>query len=407
MAIREEILDELLKDYKSPDDLLGTNGIMKELEKRLLNRVLNGELDYHLGYKKHAESGKNSGNSRNGHFKKTLTTKNGEIDLQIPRDRNGEFEPTIVPKGKTRLSAIDDQIIALYARGLTTREVQAHLKEIYDVDVSPDLISTVTNSVIEEVREWQSRPLNEIYPIVYFDALRIKTRDEGRIINKAVYIALGVNMEGKKEVLGIWIEKTEGAKFWLQVMTELKNRGIQDIFIACIDGLKGFPESIETIFPKCEVQLCIVHMVRNSLSYVSWQERKKVAADLRKIYTASTADEGLLHLDKFKNKWDDKYPVIAKSWKNNWDHLSIFFGYPPEIKKVIYTTNAIESLNMSLRKVIKNRGSFPNDQAVSKILFLALRNISKKWNMPIHNWKAAVNQFTIMFEDRMPKNFGI
>jgi putative transposase len=302
MDIKDEIIDELLKSYKNPDDLLGSNGILKELEKRLLNRVLSSEMDHHLGYKKHSEDGNNSGNSRNGHFSKKLKTKNGEIKLDIPRDRNGAFEPGIIPKGKSRISAIDNQIISLYARGMTTREIQGHLEEMYDVDVSPDLISTVTDSVVNEVKEWQNKTLDSVYPIVFFDAMMVKIRDNGRIVNKAVYIALGVNMEGHKEVLGIWIEQTEGAKFWLKVMNELRNRGVEDIFIACIDGLKGFPESIESTFPHCEVQLCIVHMVRNSLKFVPWQDRKKVATDLKMIYQSVTMEEGQQNLTEFSNK---------------------------------------------------------------------------------------------------------
>jgi putative transposase len=405
MGIKDELIDELLKDYKKPEDLLGNNGILKELEKRMLDRVLKSEMEHHLGYKKHSEKGNNSGNSRNGSYSKKLKTKNGELELDVPRDRNGDFEPLIVPKGKTRISAIDNQIISLYARGMTTREVQSHLEEMYEVDVSADLISKVTDSVIEDVKDWQQRPLNEVYPIVYFDAMVVKVRDEGHIRNKAIYIALGINLEGQKEVLGLWIEQTEGAKFWLQVMNELNNRGLKDIFIACIDGLKGFPDAIETVFPKCEVQLCIVHMVRNSLKFVPWQDRKKVATDLKTVYQSATQQEATNNLKKFQGKWDGDYPMIFKSWNKNWDRLTVFFNYPPEIRKVIYTTNAIESLNMSLRKIIKNRGSFPTDQAVSKILFLALRNISKKWNMPIRSWGKAINQFSIMFEGRLPSQF--
>ena len=400
----DDLLDHLISDYKSPEEVVGENGLLNQLTKRVLERMLNSELTEHLGYTKNSILGNNSGNSRNGRSKKEILTDQGKISLDIPRDRNGEFDPKIIEKGQRRFSGFDDKIISLYARGMTTRDIQSHLKEMYHVDVSPELISTVTDSIIKDVKDWQSQPLNSIYPIVYFDALVVKIRDEGHVRNKSVYLAIGINLEGIKEVLGLWIEQTEGAKFWLKVVTELKNRGLQEIFIACVDGLKGFPEAIESVYPQAEVQLCLVHMVRNSLKYVSWKERKQVASDLRTIYRSSTANEAELKLDEFEDKWNKRYPIISKSWRNNWDRVIPFFAYPNEIRKIIYTTNAIESLNSTVRKVIKNRGSFPNDQAATKLIYLALKNISKKWTMPVQNWKPALNQFAIVFENRMIKD---
>jgi len=324
------------------------------------------------------------------------------VPIEVPRDRNGTFEPQIIEKHQTRFTGFDDKIISLYARGLSTREIQQHLEEIYQVEVSPALISSVTNEVIDEVKAWQNRPLEELYPILYLDALQFKVRDGAHVRNKAIYVAIGVKLNGLKEVLGLWVAQTEGAKFWLQVMTELKNRGVNDIFIACVDGLKGFPEAIETVFPKTEVQLCIVHLVRYSLNYVGWKQRKEVAADLKLIYSAATEAEAEQRLAEFAAKWDAKFPTIAKSWRTNWARVIPFFAHPPEIRKVIYTTNAVESLNMSLRKVTKARSSFPNDEAVLKLLYLALRNIAKKWTMPIREWKAALNRFAIVYENRMP-----
>jgi len=322
--------------------------------------------------------------------------------LNVPRDRNGEFDPKIVKKRQKRFDGFDEKIISLYSRGITTREIQGHLEEIYGVEVSPTLISDVTNAVIGEVKEWQARPLESIYPIVYFDAIVVKSREDGRVRNKSVYLALGVNIEGQKELLGLWMANTEGAKFWLNIITELKNRGVEDILIACVDGLKGFPDAIGAVLPETQVQLCIVHMVRNSLKYVAWKDRKKVATDLKAVYNAITIDQAELKLDEFSSKWDDKYPTISKSWKTHWENIIPIFDYPEDIRKAIYTTNAIESLNRSLRKIIKTKGAFPNDDAVYKILYLALRNASKKWTMPIRNWHAAINRFAIAFEGRVP-----
>jgi len=397
-----QLADSLLTNYKKPEDLIGENGLLKQLTKMLVERALETEMAEHLGHDKSDPVTNVTGNARNGHSAKTLKGEFGELPLDIPRDRQGVFEPQLIGKHQTRWAGFDDKIISLYARGMTVREIQGHLTEMYGTEVSPSLISAVTDAVSEEVKAWQARPLDPLYPILYLDCIHIKVRDTGAVRVKAVYLAIGVNLDGHKEVLGLWIAQTEGAKFWLQVVTELKNRGVQDIFIACADGLKGFPEAIEAVYPKASVQLCIVHMVRNSLNFVSWKTRKEVAADLRLIYQSATVEEAEQRLSEFEAKWDDRHPPIAQIWRRNWSRIIPFFDYPPEIRKVIYTTNAIESINMSLRKIIKNRSSFPTDEAASKLLYLALNNISRKWTMPIHDWKAALNRFTIQFEDRMP-----
>lgn len=403
---QEELLDELIAGYEKPEDLIGPEGLLKVLTKNLVERAMQQEMTHHLGFEKHARATPTAEpgpapNSRNGSSKKTLKGDFGALEIKIPRDRKAEFEPKIVSKNQTRWHGFDDKIISMYARGMTTREIQAHLTDIYQVDVTPDLISTVTDGVIEEVAKWQTRPLDAVFPIVYLDALSVKIRDEGQVQNKAVYLAIGVNMEGLKEVLGMWIEKTEGSKFWLQILTELKQRGVQDILIACVDGLTGFPEAIESVYPKAEIQLCIVHMVRNSLKFVSYKSRKEIAKDLKSIYRAVNADEAEIHLNEFAAKWDKAYPMISKSWRAKWSQITPFLQHTQEIRKVIYTTNAIESLNMSLRKIIKIRASFPNEDAVKKLLFLALQNISKKWTMPIRDWGSAINQFAIRFEGRI------
>jgi putative transposase len=397
----DKLLDELLKG-KKPEEILGEKGLLDELTKRLVERALEGEMTDHLGYPSHHPAGKNTGNSRNGKTHKTVQGKHGEMDISVPRDRNGQFEPQLVKKRQRRLPGFDDKVIALYARGMTTREIQGHLHELYGVEVSPTLISNVTDSVLEDVKEWQNRPLDAVYPIVYLDAIHLKLRTEGRVQNQAVYLALGVNMDGYKELMGLWVGESEGSKFWLNVLTELKNRGVQDILIACVDGLKGFPDAIESVYPKTEIQLCIIHMVRNSLRYVSWKERKAVANDLRNVYSAATAEAAEQALDAFEEKWKGRFPSIAKSWRTNWTNIIPFFSYPPEIRRVIYTTNAIESIQASLRKVTKNRGAFPNPDSVRKILYLAIERLSKKWKRPIRDWVAALNHFTIVFEGRVP-----
>jgi putative transposase len=400
--VPRELLDSLLANYKTPEDLIGEQGLLKQLTKLLVEKALDAEMTEHLGHDRHGAVGNESGNTRNGHSRKTLKGEFGHLPIEVPRDRHGSFEPKLIPKHKTRWNGFDDKILSLYARGMTVREIQAHLQEMYGTEVSPSLISTVTDAVVDEVATWQARPLDRVYPIVYMDCIHVKVRD-GAVRVKAAYLAIGINLSGEKEVLGLWLAQTEGAKFWLQVVTELRNRGVQDIFIACVDGLKGFPEAIEAVFPQTTVQLCIVHMVRHSMNYVSWKRRAEVALDLKRIYTSTTVAEAESELTAFESKWDAEYAPIGQSWRRNWSRLTPFFDYPREIRKVIYTTNAIESVNMSLRKLTRHRGAFPNDDALIKLLYLALRNISKRWTLPIHDWKAALNRFTIQFEGRFPQ----
>jgi putative transposase len=399
---QDTLIDELLEDVSDPKDILGKNGLLKQLTKRLVERTLEAELTDHLGYEPHEQKGRGTGNNRNGKGQKTVQSESGSIEIQVPRDRNGTFEPKLIKKRQRRLEGFDDKVLYLYSSGLSTRGIQEQLEELYGVEVSPTLISNVTNAVMDDVRAWQSRPLSSVYPILYFDALFVKSRQEGPVKNKAVYLALGINLLGEKELLGLWIAETEGSKFWFSVFNELKNRGVQDCFIACVDGLKGLPEAIETVFPETQVQLCIVHKLRNSFKYVPWKDRKAVAKDLRAVYGAATTEEAEHALDTFSDLWDAKYPAISPSWRADWHRLTVFFDYTPEIRKVIYTTNAIESLNFSLRKMLKNRGAFPNDDSIIKALYLAINRVAKKWTMPIRDWKAALNQFVILFGDRVP-----
>jgi len=399
---QDALIDELLEDVEDPKDILGKNGLLKQLTKRLVERTLEAEMANHLGYEPHEQRGRGTGNSRNGKGRKTVQSDTGAIDIQVPRDRNGTFEPKLVKKRQRRLEGFDDKVLALYSRGLSTRDIQGQLEELYGVEVSPTLISNVTNAVMDDVRAWQSRPLSSVYPILYFDALFVKSRQEGPVKNKAVYLALGINLEGEKELLGLWIAETEGSKFWLSVFNDIKNRGVQDCFIACVDGLKGLPEAIESVFPETQVQLCIVHKLRNSFKYVPWKDRKAVAKDLRAVYGAATLQEAEEAMNKFSDLWDEKYPAISPSWRTDWERLTVFFDYTPEIRKAIYTTNAIESLNYSLRKLLKNRGAFPTDDSIFKILYLGINRVAKKWTLPIRNWKAALNQFVILFGDRVP-----
>jgi putative transposase len=401
MTIKKEILDELIKDYRNPEDLLGENGLLKQLTKQLLERAMQAELTHQLGYGKNEVAPPEQSNRRNGASFKKVKSSAGELQIEVPRDRAGEFEPIIIEKHQRRFDGFDDNIISLYSRGLSTRDIQAHLEEIYGVEVSPQLISTVTEEIQAEVIQWQNRPLARLYLITYLDALRINIRKDGRVVKCAVYVAIGVNLLGRKECLGLWVSENEGAKFWLSVLTELKNRGLEDILIVCTDGLKGFPEAIEAVYPQAMTQTCIVHQIRNSLAFVGYQERKEVAADLKPIYTAATVEEAWLALELFAEKWDERYPLIAKSWRENWVRIEPMFNFTSEIRKAIYTTNAIESLNMSLRKIIKTRGSFPSEEACLKLLYLGLKNVAKKWTMPIPNWGLAMNQFAIMFEDRI------
>ncbi len=403
---KDEIIKELLKDVDfkklTPEQVTGKNGLIQQLTKKIIETAMNAEMTDHLGYEKNERSADKPGNVRNGKSSKKVLTNNGEVEIEIPRDRNAEFEPQIIKKHQKRFDLFDEKIISMYALGMTTRDIQGHLEDIYGVEVSPDLISTVTNEIIKVVLEWQSRPLDPVYPIVYFDAIVVKGRTDGKVANKSVYTAIGINIQGKKEVLGLWIAESEGAKFWLQVVNELKNRGVEDIFIACMDGLKGFPDAVNAVFPQTRIQLCIVHMIRNSTKYVSWKERKQICADLKSIYSAPSEKAGLDSLDEFGKKWDVKYPMISKSWRVNWENLNEFFAYPADIRKAIYTTNAIESLNSSLRKVTQKRSAFPTDEAIFKVLYLALTRAEKKWTMPIRDWGAAMNQFAVYFGDRVP-----
>lgn len=400
MSIDNELIDELLKDYQKPEDIIGENGLLRQLTKALLERAMEAELTHHIGYTKYDPAGRGSENKRNGRSRKTLKGDFGEVEIEVPRDRQGSFEPRIVPKHERRFAGFDDKIISMYARGMTTRDIEGHLEEIYGVGVSPTLISEVTDAVQEEVRAWQNRPLDALYPIVYLDALVMKIRHEGRVMNRAVHVAIAINLEGQKEVLGLWTTANEGAKFWLRVLTEIKNRGVKDILIACVDGLQGFPDAIETVFPQAQVQLCLVHMVRASLAYVNWKERKLVAGDLKQIYRAATLEQAEAALAEFAARWDGKYPTISPLWRRNWERVIPQFEYPAEIRRVIYTTNAIESLHMTLRKVTKNRGSFPSEEAALKLLYLALRNVAKKWKS-VQHWKAALSHFTLLWPERI------
>lgn len=394
------LANELAKDIKTQADL---NALSRELLKLTVETALKAELTEHLGYEKHGDSKSASGNARNGTTAKRLKGQHGEVAIETPRDRNGSFEPQLIRKNQTRLTSMDDQILTLYAKGLSTREIVETFKEMYDADVSPTLISKVTDRVLEQIKQWQSRPLDAIYPIVYLDCIVIKIRDNLRVINKAVYLALGVNMDGKKDLLGLWMSDNEGAKFWLSVLTELRSRGVQDILIACIDGLKGFPEAIAAEYPETRIQLCIVHMVRNSLKYVSWKDYKGITADLKRIYQAATEDQALAELDRFGQQWNALYPQIVKSWSTHWVNLRTLFEYPPEIRKAIYTTNAIESLNSVIRSATKRRKLFPSDESARKVIYLAISQASKKWTMPIQNWRMALNRFMIEFGERIEK----
>src|SRR5246500_1749858 len=400
-TITTELLDQLLANYEKPEDLTGDNGLFKQLKKALIERALGAELSEHLGYEKGDPAGRGTGNSRNGSSSKTILTEGGEIEIAVPRDRAGSFEPQLIAKGQTRFDGFDDKILSLYARGMTVREIQGHLSELYGAEVSPDLISRVTDAVLDEVREWQTRPLDPVYPVVFFDALRVKIRDEGMVKNKAVYVALALNPDGEKEVLGLWIEQTEGAKFWLKVVNELKARGVNDILIAVVDGLKGFPEAITSVFPQTLVQTCIVHLIRNSLAFVAWKDRKLILPDLKAIYRAENEAMAQRQLEAFEAKWGARYPAIGPIWRRAWEHVVPFFGFAPSVRKMIYTTNAVEALHRSLRKIIKTRGSFPNDDAALKLLYLALKNAGLRWRRAVE-WTAAMGQFAIQFGERFP-----
>lgn len=392
-------LDELIRREKDPSTILSEDGLLKQLTKRLVERALNAEMDEHLGYSKYGRS--DSDNNRNGSSEKQLVTDNGVVDLSVPRDREGDFEPVLVKKRQNRIAGLDDKILSLYAKGMSLSDIRIQLEELYGADISESLISKVTDEVIEEVREWQHRPLESVYPIVLFDCLVVKVRQDKRIINKAVYLALGIDLSGHKEVLGLWISENEGSKFWLGIFTEMKNRGLQDILIACTDNLPGMNEAITATFPRTEHQLCIVHQIRNSLKYVSYKDRKELAKNLKPVYTASTEEEAMSALEDFGKKWDHKYPQISKSWLDNWPNLVIFLDYPDSIRKIIYTTNSIESVNSQLRKVTKNKRIFPTDDAAFKSLYLTIRYITRKWSMPIQNWNETMAHFLIKFDGRI------
>jgi putative transposase len=401
--ISDELIDEWLKQGRKPEDV---QGLLKQFTKQVVERAMQGEMAEHLGYEKHDPGGNNSGNSRNGTSLKTLKGDFGEVEIETPRDRNGEFEPRIVKKNQTRWAGFDDKILSMYSRGMSVRDIQGHLEEMYGVEVSPSLISDVTDGVMEQARAWQNRPLDTFYAIVFLDALYVKMRQEGRVENRAVYVAIGINLEGKKDVLGLWTGAAEGAKFWLSVLMELRNRGVKDIYLVCVDGLKGFPQAIESVFPKAQVQLCIVHMIRASLNYVTWKDRKAVVTDLKPIYKAATEDEAERQLSEFEEKWKKKYPAISRLWREHWERVIPFFAFPEEARKIVYTTNAVESLHMSLRKVIKTRGSFPTEDAALKLLYLALVRVVAKWDA-VQHWKQMLNYLDTMCGDRITDSGGL
>jgi putative transposase len=397
-----KLLDQMLEGHRDAESFFGKGGLLDQLAKALVERALEAEMTYHLGHQPRETVINPENNTRNGKSKKRLKSEHGQVEIEIPRDRQGSFEPILVPKHKTRLSGLDEKIIGMYGKGLSDRDIQAQLQDLYGVEIAVGLISEITDAVLDELRTWQNRPLDSVYPILYLDCLHLKIRKDKVVETRAVYVAIAVNLQGTKEVLGLWISEHEGAKFWAGVLTELKNRGVQDIFIACVDGLKGFPEAIEAIFPKTQVQLCIVHLLRYSLNFVPWGERKAVAADLKDVYNAPTLEQAEINLTEFEKKYQDKYPATIKTWRSNWPRVIPMFTYPENIRKAIYTTNVIESLNFTLRKAVKTKGSFPSEDAAFKVLYLALRNVEKKWTMPIREWKSALNLFTILFEGRMP-----
>ena len=399
--IPDEVLDQLLEDCNKPEDILGANGLLASLQKSILERILDAELTAHLGYDKHEAAGRGSGNSRNGHGTKRVLTGQGALQVTVPRDRNGSFEPQFVAKRQTRLPGFDEEVVSLYSRGLTLRDIRAHLQQRYQVTVSPDLISRVTDAVSDEVKQWQSRPLDPVYPVLFLDALRVRIRDEGTVRNKAVYLGLGIRMDGTKEVLGLWIQQNEGARFWLQVMNELKTRGVRDCLVAVVDGLKGFPQAIRSAFPEAQVQTCIVHLMRHALSLCSYKDSRPMARHMKEIYRAPSAEAAADRLDEFEERWGAKYGAVVASWREHWEEIIPMFAFAPEIRRLMYTTNAIESLNRTLRKSLKTRGHFPNDKAASKLLYLAIRNIETKWQAPVAGWRQALNQFYILFSERL------
>lgn len=402
--LQDKTIKELARECETVEDV---HNMLKNLFKDTLQQIFEAEMDDHLGYQKHSLEGNNTGNSRNGYSRKTIQTKLGKTEIEIPRDRNADFEPRVIKKYETTSNDLEDQIIAMYAKGMTTRDIEGHMRDIYGIDVSPTMVSKVTDKVLPLVAEWQSRPLDRIYPIVYLDAIHFKVRKDSRIINKAAYSVMGINMAGQKDILGIWIGENESASFWLGICNDLKNRGVQDILIACKDGLSGFSEAINTVFPNTEIQLCIIHQIRNSMKYVSWKEHKEIIADLKKIYQALTLEEAELGFDMFKDKWGKKHPIIIRSWENNWLELTAYFRYPYEIRRIIYTTNIIEGYHRQLRKVTKTKTAYPTDDSLRKIVYLATVEASKKWTMPIRDWKNCISQFAIHFGDRLDQEMMV
>ena len=397
----DDVVDELLAGARTEEEIVGPGGLLSQLTKRLVERALEVEITDHLGYERHQEPPGGTGNTRNGSTAKRLVTEHGEVPIDTPRDRDGSFEPRIVRKRQRRFEGFDDKILALYSRGLSTRDIEAHIAEIYGVHVGRDLISRVTDAVMDDARAWQQRPLDDVYPVVFLDALVLKIREGGTVQRRACYLALGVGIDGSRDVLGLWFQETEGAKFWMQVLSELKQRGVSDILICCVDGLKGFPEAIEAVFPATTVQTCIVHLIRNSLKYVPRREFAAVAADLKPIYTAIDADHAHQELERFDEKWGERFPVITQAWLDSWEYVTPFLAFPPEVRRVIYTTNAIEALNRQLRKAVKTKGHFPSEDAARKLLFLAIQNAVPAWTRT-RNWTTALLAFKIHFGDRLP-----
>ena len=404
MKLTDKMIEQLKTDLskaKTYEDLMGEDGAIKKLLARSIEQMLEAELTEHLGYEKHSPLGINTGNSRNGKTSKTLKNDNGEIEITVPRDRNGDFDPILVKKYEKTIGPIEDKIISMYSKGMTTRDIQSHITELYGINISPTLVSNITDKIVHLAEEWQNRVLEKKYAIVFFDAIHYKVRDESRkVVSKAAYTSLAVDMTGHKDLLGLWIGQSEGANFWLNVLTELKNRGVEDIFIACIDGLKGFPEAINTVFPKTEIQLCVIHQIRNTLRYVASKDQKQFMKELKEVYKAPTEEAALSNLDMLEENWSKKYSLAIKSWKNNWENIATFFKYPQEIRTIIYTTNAVEAVHRQFRKVTKNRALFPNDDALKKMLFLAYRDLSKKWTMPLRNWGVVLSNFSIYFKER-------
>ena len=397
----DEVVDELLAGARTEEEIVGPGGLLAQLTKRLVERAMEVELTDHVGYERHQEPSGGTGNTRNGSTPKTLITEHGSVGIDTPRDRDGSFEPKIVRKRQRRFEGFDDKILALYSRGLSTRDIEAHIAEIYGVHIGRDLISRVTDAVMDDARAWQQRPLDDVYPVVFLDALVLKIREGGAVQRRACYLALGVAMDGSRDVLGMWFQETEGSKFWMQVLSELKHRGVSDILIACVDGLKGFPEAIEAMFPATTVQTCIVHLIRNSLKYVPRREFADVARDLKPIYTAIDADDAHQELERFDEKWGRRFPVITQAWLDSWEYVTPFLAFPPEVRRVIYTTNAIEALNRQLRKAVKTKGHFPSEDAARKLLYLAIQNAVPAWTRT-RNWTTALLAFKIHFGDRLP-----